>query len=148
MSACLLLAISCDSKSNPNQEKNKIVSLEKKEPSPMENQNIETQIATLKKSMSDYLASAHPTYTEKDIATCVSILTQYNVEMANSKSKETAMQLVKTTVLKLNELNDKAGGSLIETGEREAIASIIITAGYKKGYNSMDDDITEEWREW
>jgi hypothetical protein len=145
--ACLLSAFSCNSKSNSNQEVNKTVTVEK-EHNPMENQSVETQIDALKQSMTDYLASAHPIYTEREIASCVNILSQFKVEMTNSGSKEAGMQIVKTAVLKLNELNEKSGGDLIETGEREAIASIIITAGNKKGYNSMDEDITEKWREW
>ena len=55
---------------------------------------------------------------------------------------------VKMTVLRLNKLNEKCDFQLIETGEREQIAEIIISAGNLKGYNSLDDDITEEWREW
>jgi len=114
----------------------------------MENPTVKAQIASLKKSMTDYMNSAHPDYTEKDIERCVQILTEYNAEMSNSKSKEDGMQIVKAAVLKLNELNKKSGEELIETEEREAIAAIIITAGHNKGYNSEDEDITEEWREW
>jgi hypothetical protein len=69
-------------------------------------------------------------------------------QMVNSKSKEDGMQIVKITVLKLNELNKNSGWELIETEEREAIAAIIIAVGHNKGYNSMAEDITEEWREW
>jgi len=28
------------------------------------------------------------------------------------------------------------------------IAEIIILAGYLKGYNSKNEDITEDWRDW
>ena len=143
----ILLGISCNSKSNPNQQVNKTVNKPKKHPT-MENKSIEAQIASLKRSMTDYMKSAHPNYTEKDIEKCVQILTEYNIEMLNSKSKEDGMQIVKATVLKLNELNENSGEELIETGEREAIATIIITVGHNKGYNSEDEDITEEWREW
>lgn len=143
----ILLVISCNSKSNRNHQVNKTAN-NSKEHSTMENQSIEAQIASLKRSMTDYMESAHPNYTEKDIEKCVQILNEYNIRMANSKSKEDGMQIVKTTVLKLNELNENSGEDLIETGEREAIANIIITVGHNKGYNSEDEDITEEWREW
>ncbi|WP_167356145.1 hypothetical protein [Chryseobacterium jejuense] len=58
------------------------------------------------------------------------------------------MEIVKSTVLKLNNLNEKCDYSLIETNEREQIAEIIILAGYEMGYNASDEDGTEEWREW
>lgn len=147
MLVAILLVISCNSKSNPNLQVNKTINKPKEHPT-MENQSIEAQIASLKRSMTDYMKSAHPNYTEKDIEKCVQILTEYNIEMSNSKSKEDGMQIVKATVLKLNELNENSSEELIETGEREAIATIIITVGHNKGYNSEDEDITEEWREW
>jgi hypothetical protein len=57
------------------------------------------------------------------------------------------MLIVKSTVLKLNALNEKCDLSLIETNEREQITEIII-ASHKMKYNSLNEDITEEWREW
>ena len=58
------------------------------------------------------------------------------------------MKVVEKTVLALNELNEPCDEELIETGQREDIAEIIILAGNLTGYNSLDEDITEEWREW
>lgn len=143
----MFLFISCSNEPNPNQQVNKTTKNLKEQPT-MDNQSIEVQIASLKKSMTDYMKSANPNYTEKDIEKCVQILNEYDIEMTNSNSKEAGMQIVKATVLKLNELNANSGEELIETGEREMIANIIITAGHQKGYNSEDEDITEEWREW
>jgi len=37
---------------------------------------------------------------------------------------------------------------MIETEQREDLAEIIILAGNLKGFNSKDEDITEEWRDW
>nr|WP_322626023.1 hypothetical protein [uncultured Flavobacterium sp.] len=145
--ATILVGISCNHKSTPNHQINKTVN-KPKEHLIIETKSIEAQITSLKSSMTDYMISAHPNYTEDDIEECVQILNEYVTEMSGSKSKEDGMQIVKNTVLKLNELNEKCEGDLIETGEREAIATIIITVGHNKGYNSEDDDITEEWREW
>ena len=58
------------------------------------------------------------------------------------------MKVVEKTVLALNELNEPCDKELIETGQREDIAEIIILAGNLTGYNSLDEDITGEWREW
>jgi len=106
------------------------------------------QIETLKKSMTEYINSAHPSYTEKDVEQCENILTEYIQSINKTSNKEEGLQVVKMTVIKLNELNEKCDFQLIETGEREQIAEIIISTGSLKGYNSLNEDITEEWREW
>lgn len=114
----------------------------------MGNQNLESRIADLKKSMIGYMNTANPSYTEKDVNLCVDILNKYLIDMAKTNSKEQGMQTVESTVLQLNDLNEDCDAELIETGERESIAEIIILAGSQKGYNTPDEDITEEWREW
>ena len=58
------------------------------------------------------------------------------------------MKAVKTAVVKLNKLNDRCDGSLIETDQREQLCELIITAARGAGLSSDKYDITEEWREW
>lgn len=94
------------------------------------------------------MRDANLSYSQKDIDYCISLLKDYVFEVFKAKSKKQALSLVKTTVLRLNDLNEKCDHSLIETNEREQIAEIIILTGHKKGYNTLDEDITEEWREW
>lgn len=106
------------------------------------------QIETLKQSMTEYMKSAHPSYTEKDVEQCENILIEYINRIDKTSNKEEGLQVVKMAVIKLNELNEKCDFQLIETGEREQIAEIIISTGNIKGYNSLNEDITEEWREW
>ena len=98
--------------------------------------------------MIDYMSEAHSAYTERDVNACEGILNVYRLEMSKSNSKNEGIEVVKATVLQLNKLNEKCDGTLIETGEREQIAEIIILAGNQKGYNGADEDITEPWREW
>lgn len=112
------------------------------------NQHIDNLIIDLKKNMEDYMKDANPSYSQNDINECISLLSEYTVNMFNTASKDEAMKIVKLTVLKLNDINEKCDFSLIETNEREQIAEIIILAGNEKGYNEADEDITEEWREW
>lgn len=112
------------------------------------NIEIDKLIGQLKNSMRLYMKEASPGYSEKDIDECISILSDYSKKMFKTHSKGEAVILVKETVLKLNALNHKCGDSLIETDEREQICYIMIFAGHKMNYNSMDDDITEEGREW
>lgn len=106
------------------------------------------QIDDLKTGMIEYMKSGQPQYSISDVEKCVKILEKHILDIENTKSREEAMRIVESTVLKLNELNDNADSELIETGEREIIATIIISASHAKGYNSMDEDITEDWREW
>src|SRR5690554_3586242 len=58
------------------------------------------------------------------------------------------LKMIMPTILQRNELNKKCDFDLIETNEREQIAGIIIGVGNQKGYNTLSEDITEEWREW
>ncbi len=106
------------------------------------------QIEYLKKSMTEYMNMAHPSYAETDINECTKILTAFIEEINKAETKKAGMLIVKSSVLKLNELNEKCEYELIETGEREQITEIIITAGHQKGYNSLNEDITGNWREW
>lgn len=94
------------------------------------------------------MAVSKPSYSQKDIDECISILSEYTTNILKTHSREEAMLIVKSTVLKLNALNEKCDLSLIETIEREQITEIIILASHKMKYNSLNEDITEEWREW
>ncbi|MCQ4139530.1 hypothetical protein [Chryseobacterium sp. EO14] len=105
-------------------------------------------IINLKKSMVDFMTVSKPLYSQNDIDECISILSEYTTKILKTHSREEAMLIVKSTVLKLNTLNEKCNFSLIETNEREQITEIIILASHKMKYNSLNEDITEEWREW
>lgn len=114
----------------------------------VEKDELIVKINLLVESMISYMEGANPSYTKKDVEKCEMILKKYLKEMEKTTSKEARMEVVKSTILKLNELNEKCGSQLIETSERERIAEIIILASSKKGYNSKEEDITENWREW
>lgn len=70
------------------------------------------------------------------------------MKFQNLNQKKNGMKSVKNVVLGLNDLNEKCGHELIETDQREQIADIIILAGHLKNYNTRNEDITEDWREW
>jgi hypothetical protein len=112
------------------------------------NKQIDDLLHDLKKNMEDYMNEAEPSYNQSDIRDCLSILTDYTIRVLATKSKDEGVEVAKSAVLKLNDLNEKCGYSLIETNEREQIAELIILAGNEMGYNSVDEDITEQWREW
>ena len=141
----LLIFVSCGGNNNSNFEKNRNE----------QTQKITNKVKTinelkidLKKSMIDYIKTGDANYNEKDVKKCISIIDKFLIDIKNSKSKEDGLLIVKNTVLQLNNINKKTNFSLIETMERENIAEIINLAGYEKGYNSKDEDITEQWREW
>lgn len=141
-----LLIISGTTKSDSHQMES--YTSQTKADSIKDNQSLESKIDALKNSMLDYIKTAKPSYTKKDVNECADILNTYLTEMAKTHSKEEGMQIVKTTILKLNNLNESCHSQLIETVERESIAEIMIMAGYQKGYNTLEEDITEAWREW
>lgn len=105
-------------------------------------------IGDIKTSMLGYMEIAHPEYTAADVDHCVVILEEYLTTLGSAADPSSGLDIVKKTVLKLNDLNEKSGGQLIETDQREMIAELIINAGFKKGFNTQEEDITEEWREW
>ncbi|WP_312076416.1 hypothetical protein [Chryseobacterium sp.] len=108
----------------------------------------ENPVTLLTQSMTEYMETTQPSYSKKDIEECGKILTEYLSAISESQSKDEGMKIVQNTVEKLNALNEKCDFELIETSEREQIAEIIILAGSKKGYNTPEEDITEDWREW
>lgn len=90
-------------------------------------------------------------YTTHEVDQCAVILEQYLDEVLSpsvyGQSKK-IMGIVRSAVLKLNELNDACNQSLIETDQREQICELIISAAANAGLKSEEYDITEEWREW
>jgi hypothetical protein len=58
------------------------------------------------------------------------------------------MTAVKKIIPRLDKLNEKCDGSLIETDRREDLAELINLAAKYAGSESSDDDITDKWREW
>lgn len=106
------------------------------------------EIEILKKEMIDYMNLSKPKYTIKDVEKCEFILVEFIKDIDKTTTKEEGTKIIQTTIFQLNELNKKCQYNLIETNERERIAQIMINMGYLKGYNSLNEDITEQWREW
>ncbi len=92
-----------------------------------------------------------PGYSKDAVEECASILGTYLNDLASpdlGADSAKIMAAVKGAVLALNALNEKCGGSLIETDQREGICELIIRAAAVAGLQSEEEDITEEWREW
>ena len=98
--------------------------------------------------MTEYMNDSEVEYSQKDIDKCSGILDTYLAEMGNAENKTAGLEVVKRTVIALNNLNESCGHEIIETMEREEICEVIIRASELKGFSSDDDDVTEEWREW
>ena len=79
---------------------------------------------------------------------CRDILTSHAQALEHVKDRTSALESVKSTVIRLNKLNEAAGQELIEVDQREEICGFIIKAGAILGFNSEGEDVTKEWREW
>lgn len=113
-----------------------------------ENKSIKEIIEILKVGMLDYLQYTDNAYTKEDVEKCIKLIENFDKKITESKSKIEGLKLIEEVVIKLNTLNNKCGGRLIETDQREAICQIIINAGFEKGYNAKNEDTTEKFREW
>ena len=101
--------------------------------------------------MKEFKKYSDGAYSSWDIRKVKKILSKYYKEMNLCYNKKTGnyKDIVKNTVLALNELNEKCEYSLIETDQREDICEYIIQTAYTFNFIESDsEDITEEWREW
>jgi hypothetical protein len=87
-------------------------------------------------------------YREADVRECDKILTGHLRAVESAADRAEALRHVHDTILRLNELNNRCDGQLIETDQREYICAVIIHAGSLCGFNAADEDVTEPWREW
>ncbi len=120
----------------------------KKEINTIDHNKFNTELDLLQESMLTYMEMGNPSYKKKDVEECIHILKLYLKNISASTSKNEGMNLVQSTIEKLNSLNERCSSTLIETNEREIITNIIISASADKGYNTIDEDITEQWRKW
>ena len=67
--------------------------------------------------------------------------------MLEGKENAFTMKAVNAAVVKLNTLNDRCDGVLIETDQHEQLCALIIAAAQRAGLVSEEYDITAEWRE-
>lgn len=105
-------------------------------------------LARLTSGMLGYMDSGSASYSKDDVDKCREILTSHAESLEQTKDRAHALELVKSTVIRLNRLNEDAAGGLIETDQREEICEFIVKAGAIMGFNSEAEDVTEKWREW
>jgi hypothetical protein len=88
-------------------------------------------------------------YTQSDVTRCATIVDGYLVDVASKKEAgdDQLIAAIKNVVLELNDLNDRCGGRLIETDQREDLCQIILVAAQENGL-ATKEDVTEEWRKW
>jgi hypothetical protein len=90
-------------------------------------------------------------YTQADIDRCAKIIDAFLATLEGvprGEKNDPILKAVKAVVVKLNKLNARCDGLLIETDQREQLCALIITAAKRAGLVSSVDDITEQWREW
>lgn len=88
-------------------------------------------------------------YSQVDVDECGRILDAF-LELLETpdQSNDSILKAVEDAVVKLNKLNKRCRGRLIETSQREQICALIIAAAKRAGLVSSIYDITEPWREW
>lgn len=96
----------------------------------------------------DYMPSDDDPYKMSDIDECGQMLEDFINELSEVEDdQEKIMECVKSTVISLNELNERLDSQLIETQQREDICMFILDAAELAGLTTSED-VTEEWREW
>ncbi|MBZ0235202.1 MAG: hypothetical protein K8M05_22935 [Deltaproteobacteria bacterium] len=98
--------------------------------------------------MRDYMESDEAAYDEADVEECARILSEHATATRSVTDRKDALELVRGTVLRLNKLDERCDGTLIETDQRETICTFIIRTGHLRGFNAENEDVTEPWREW
>lgn len=91
-------------------------------------------------------------YSQEHIDQCGKIIDEFFAALSAVPDKnrgDAIREVVKSAVVKLNKLNDKCEGSLIETDQREDLCALLLSAAEVAGLDcAKSEDITEEWREW
>jgi len=87
-------------------------------------------------------------YSKAHVEECLTILRQFGETLDGISDHANAMESVKRTIFRLNELNDRGGGALIETDQGEDICMYIIKYCMMTGHLEHFEDVTEEWRDW
>ena len=105
-------------------------------------------LSALEHDQREYLRDEEVAYDESGVALCAEILCGHLTALQQARDRNGGLDCVRSAVLKLNELNARCGGELIETDGRETICAFIIRAGALMGFNAKGEDVTYEWREW
>ena len=79
--------------------------------------------------MLEYMQGGTANYSESDVDACRAILVSHAKALEQAKDRAAATELVKSTVIQLNRLNQRTGQDLIETDQREGICAFIIKSG-------------------
>ena len=87
-------------------------------------------------------------YTPEDVSLMGNILDEYIDDLIAAEGDPAAIsECVRDTVLKINALNEKCGGYLIDTWRRERLCSFINSAAETAGL-SQEKDLTLQHRMW
>ncbi len=86
-------------------------------------------------------------YSKTDIGICVAVVDSYLAAVSQVVNSDWIMAEVQKVAIRLNNLNDRCNGGLIETDQRELICEIVNKAAKYAGLDFGKNDPTEEWRE-
>jgi hypothetical protein len=113
-----------------------------------DDQRLAELLTRLVEGMREYMKDRDVGYTPSEIAECASILEDHATSVRDAPDQRVALEHVRATVMRLNSLNERCGGGLIETDQREDICAFVARVGYLRGFNQENEDVTEPWRDW
>lgn len=89
-------------------------------------------------------------YTRDEVEDCTRIVDDLLDSLDAVNGRETdVLKVVRATVDRLNELNERCDCALIDAPQRDDLCDLINAAARRAGLSApADDDITEAWREW
>jgi hypothetical protein len=114
----------------------------------IDNEDLQSLRDSIIEGMLDNMSDSDAGFTKEDVEQCRRILEEHLECLARVQDRESAMICVKTTVLRLNALNERAGGEILAADRQEGVREYIMKAGAILDFNGEDEDVTEEWREW
>ena len=87
-------------------------------------------------------------YTNDDVDDCVEIIADLVAMIDSSRDFGAILANVQSMVLRLNQVNSRCHGYLIEWEQREQICEIINRAARYANVGEFTRDLTEGWRNW
>ncbi|MCB1122569.1 MAG: hypothetical protein KJT03_13530 [Verrucomicrobiae bacterium] len=98
--------------------------------------------------MLESIEEGETSYSEENVEECRDVLNAHLRCLSQARNREQALNCVMNTVEQLNELNEEADHHLLQSRSGELICEFMALAGAKRGFNTEDEDITENWRDW
>jgi hypothetical protein len=113
----------------------------------VDHRELRIPLARLTVGMLALLDEEDSPYTEREVNRCREILSDYACSMDEVVDRLSAMEILKSTIIRLNHLNEGCGGALIGTSERDEICGYLSKTLELRGLGfATEEDL--RWRQW